>query len=75
MWFKKKKIEDFESKYQVGEFVSFRYRGSLSTGYIYARKKQEDGSILYDVQLGGECPAIIENVLEEDIPFSRNKKH
>ncbi len=75
MFFKKKKKEDFESKYQVGEFVSFRFNGALSTGYIYARKKKDDGEVVYDVQLGGECPSIIENVKEEDIPFSRSKKH
>ncbi|MCR5491832.1 MAG: hypothetical protein K6F32_06870 [Bacilli bacterium] len=74
MWFRKKKVEEFESKYQVGDFVRFRFNGPLSTGYIYARRKTSDGLILYDVQLGGECPSIIENVKEEDIPVLIKKK-
>lgn len=72
MWFKKKKIVDFESKYQVGEAVKFRRNGSLGIGIIQA-KRMKDGEVFYDVQYGGECPATATDVKESDIPLSMKK--
>lgn len=67
-FFKKKKPkEPINSKYQLGEMVRFRHKGEISPGYIYAIYKNESGDILYDVQIGGECPAIINGVREENI--------
>ncbi len=67
-FFKKKKGEPITgNKYALEQFVRFRYRGELSHGYIYAIKKSEDGHIIYDIQIGGECPAIIRGIGEEDI--------
>ena len=64
---KKKKFEPIKGKYQIGEMARFRYKGEISPGYIYAIYKNESGDILYDVQIGGECPAIINGVREEHI--------
>ena len=72
MWFKKKKQEEFESKYRVGEAVRFRRNGSLGIGIIQS-KKLKDGEVLYDIQFGGECPAIATDVKESDIPLSMKK--
>ena len=64
---KKAKIQVTNNKYQVGEFIRFRYKGEVNPGVIYDVEQKEDGSILYQVQIGGECPIIINNVLEKDI--------
>lgn len=70
---KKKKIEPqpIDSKYQLGEMIRFRYRGEISTGYIYQIYQKDDG-IYYDIQIGGECPAVIEGVKQEIILPRKN---
>jgi hypothetical protein len=76
MWpFKKKVKEEFieEAKFKIEEFVSFRHRNDLKCGYIYKIKKNDDGSIVYDIQIGGECPAIVNNIPEDKI--FRSKKY
>lgn len=68
-FFKKKKDNtkpEIDSKYQLGEMVRFRHKGEISPGYIYQIHQKEDG-IYYDIQIGGECPAIIEGVKEETV--------
>ena len=68
-FFKKKKQEnkeEIDSRYQLGEMIRFRHKGEVSTGYIYRIFQKSDG-IYYDIQIGGECPAIIEGVKEETI--------
>lgn len=69
-WFKKKKKEITGNKYSQGQTVRFKYRGEICPGYIYEVKLNDQGEIVYDVQIGGECPAIIENVPEDKI-FSK----
>ena len=67
-FFKKKKtIEVATGKYQVGDFVSFPYRGEMSPGMVYGVNKDEQGNIIYSIQIGGECPAIIRGVKEDTI--------
>lgn len=56
-----------KGKYEVGDLVKFRHRGELDPGYIYAVYLNANNEVVYDVQVGGECPAIIKNVLEKDI--------
>ena len=55
------------AKYQLRDFVRFRYRGEICCGIIYAASVNEDGHILYTVQIGGECPILVENYREENI--------
>lgn len=55
------------AKYQKGDFVNFRRRGELCFGYIYEAFTQDDGSITYTIQIGGQCPALLYNWKEEDI--------
>lgn len=69
---KKKKVVITNNKYQVGQFVSFRYKGEVCPGVIYDIKLDKDDNVIYDVQVGGECPFIVNNV-EEKIIFIKNK--
>ena len=66
---KTKKIE-INSKYKLQDFVQFRYRDSIALGYI-VDIKEKDGAILYDIQIGGECPAVIPDVEEKTISLKR----
>ena len=69
---KKSKVKITNNRYKEGEMVNFRYKGEVSPGLIYAIKLDEDNKVIYDVQIGGECPAIIYDVKEEEI-FARRK--
>ncbi len=64
---KRKKPEPIISKFQVGEFVQFRYQDSLHPGYVYSVSKNENEEIVYEIQIGGECPAIIKNIHENEV--------
>ena len=68
--FRKKKIKEIilNSKFSKGEFVKFKYRGEIAPGYIHDVKKDSNNTILYDIQIGGECPAII-NSVDEDLIY------
>ena len=69
--FKKKKYPK-NAKYQKKDSINFRYRNELLFGFI-CDAKEVDGKISYTIQLGGQCPAIIENYKEEDIIGLRKK--
>ena len=64
---KKKKTVTFNHLYNIGDHVKFRHRGELSPGYIYGYKLDSNNIVVYDVQIGGECPTIINNIKESDI--------
>ena len=65
----KKKVV-FDSKYHLEEQVMFPYRGDMTAGYIYEISLDENGEVIYSIQIGGECPAIIPNIKESDVrPF------
>lgn len=70
---KKKKPVINNNKYYVGQWIKFRHRGELEPGVIYDMNLDDEGDVIYDVQLGGECPVIIEGVKEKDI--IPNNKH
>ena len=65
--FKKKDKYPENAKYKKGDFVNFRRRGDLCFGYIYEAFIRDDGGIIYTIQIGGQCPALIYNWREEDI--------
>ena len=65
---RKKPKEVLNTKYKIGEFIAFKDRhNELTHGYIYSFKKDEAGNIIYDIQIGGECPAIIHDIAEDKI--------
>ena len=68
---KKKKITITGNRFKLGQLVSFKYRDEINPGIIYQVKLDKDNKIIYDVQIGGECPAIIYDVKEEDIFLRR----
>ena len=68
---KKKKITITGNRFKLGQLVSFKYRDEVNPGIIYQVKLDKDYKIIYDVQIGGECPAIIYDVKEEDIFLRR----
>lgn len=73
MWFSKKKKESLVSKYGVGDQVGYHYRGDNLFGYVYHIYKPKDGSILYDVQVAGQCPYLQKGLKEEEL-YLRVKK-
>ena len=69
LFFKKKpkKIIPENAKFSVGQLVHFRHRGELYFGFIYEIHYNPLGKIIYDIQVGGQCPAIIKEIPEEII--------
>lgn len=63
MFFKKKKID---SKYKTNDLVFFHYNNDLKLGNIVKIYKDND-EILYDIQIGGECPSVVKGILEDKI--------
>ena len=64
---KKKKQEPINSKFHLEQRVQYRDRyGDFIIGYVYKIRK-ENGKILYDVQVGGECPFIKKDIPEEEL--------
>ena len=72
-FFRKKKTVaiTINSKYHVDDFVKFRHRGELDPGVIANVKLGPSGEVLYDIQIGGECPITVENVPEKDVILKR----
>lgn len=66
-FFKKKKKVEIPSRYHEGDLVYFRFRGERAFGYIYAIKQDAQGKVIYDVQIGGQCPAILKDIPEESV--------
>jgi len=64
-WFKKKEWPT-NAKYQKKDFVRFKHKGEVHVGFVY-EAKEENGSILYTLQMGGECPTFAYNYKEENI--------
>ena len=67
---KNKQPKVIGNKFNIGERINFKYRGDMCPGLIYEVKYGKDNQILYDVQIGGECPAIIVNIKEEEIFYN-----
>lgn len=70
MWwpFKKKKKDPepvVESRFQVGDRVYFKHRGDRTIGHIWRIYAGENGEVLIDVQVGGQCPYILYGMKEE----------
>ena len=55
------------AKYKFRDFVRFRHRGELHFGFIHEARVDDEGNILYTLQMGGECPTFVYNYKEESI--------
>lgn len=72
--YKAKKAEiEISAKFKVGEFVHFRYRDELYFGYVNWISTGMNGTI-YDIQVGGQCPAVIKGIPEDKIFIIDKKK-
>ncbi len=59
-------IKPIKSKFKHGDMVRFRYENELTFGCILFIR-EVDNKILYDIQVGGQCPFIASLVEEKDI--------
>ncbi len=67
-FFRKKKSKFPEiAKYKKGDFVNFRYKNQLYFGFIYGARVDIDNNVIYTLQIGGECPALVNDIKEESI--------
>ena len=53
--------------------MNFKYRGEATTGYIYEFSQDNEGHVIYDIQIGGECPTVISGIPEDKIFVIKNK--
>lgn len=66
--FKKKKPKWIETaKYKKDDFVNFRYRNDLWFGYIWEAFLDNDGNVIYTIQIGGQCPSFVYKIPESTI--------
>jgi len=65
-----KRKNKFNSKYQIGEFISFHMDNDLKHGVIF-KIKEVDGLIFYDIKVGGEATWLAKDISEDKI--IRNK--
>ena len=42
-------------------------RGEVTNGYIYRIYLSPNGEVMYDIQVGGECPSILNEILENKV--------
>ena len=61
--------------YKMGQFVHFRYRDELYFGYVNWIYRGTNNEILYDIQVGGQCPAIIKGIREDTIFIMEERKN
>ena len=69
-FFRKKKqsqLITFSHQFNKGENVYFKHRDDMNPGIIYDIHQNKDGEVIYDVQIGGECPAVLKDIKEKDI--------
>ena len=67
MCFFRKKKKEINTKYKMKDFVSFKYRGERCFGWIYEIHYKEGEETIYDIQIGGQCPAILYNFKESQL--------
>lgn len=64
---RKKKVITINSRYHKGDVVNFKYRNEICPGIIYDVSISHSGEIVYDIQIGGECPTVIRYIKDQDI--------
>ena len=55
-WKKEKEVPVEGAKFKDGDLIYFRRRGERTVGYVCKVYYGENHEILYDVQVGGQCP-------------------
>ena len=64
---RKKKVITINSRYHKGDVVNFKYRNEICPGIIHDVSISHSGEIVYDIQIGGECPTVIRDIKDQDI--------
>ena len=71
MCFFKKKTQVVNTKYKKDDPVRFIYNGDEYIGWIYKIYPKDNQETIYDIQIGGQCPAVAKNVREKDISLRK----
>lgn len=72
--FKRKPKITIETKFKEGDPVRFRRKDELYFGWVYVIHVHEGKMTTYDVQIGGQCPMIIEGIEEDKLTLREEKK-
>lgn len=72
--FKKKNKVVVNTKFHIGDHVRFRYRDERYFGWIYKIHARQGSETTYDIQIGGQCPAILEGFKESELTLIEEKK-
>ena len=72
--FRKKPKVKIDSKFSDGDYVRFKHRGELTFGWVYNIYTDKEGKVIYDIQIGGQCPAILYGLKEEELTLIESEK-
>ncbi len=72
-FFKKKPKIVVETKFKIGDHVRFRYREERYFGWIYKVYPVNGQETMYDIQIGGQCPAILKGFKESELTLIEEK--
>ena len=69
-----RKKQKIVSKFSDGDYVRFKYRGELTFGWVYKIYTDKEGNVMYDIQIGGQCPAVLYGFQENQLTLMEEKK-
>ena len=73
-FFKKKKSKVvIETNFKVGDYVRFKYRGERYFGWVYQIYPVSGQETVYDIQIGGQCPAVLKGFKESELTLIEEK--
>lgn len=65
---KKTNIETkLDSKFKKNDYVDFWYKDDIYFGHISDVKLDKANNVIYDIDVAGQCPIMIENIKEEKV--------
>ena len=69
MLFKKRnKVVTYQDpKYKIDDYVDFFYKNDLYFGHISNIYLDENKQVLYDIDIAGQCPATLSEILESKV--------
>lgn len=68
MFFKKKKPEIvINSKFHMNDYVDFFYKDDVYFGHVSNIYLDDNGYVLYDIDIAGQCPTTFTNIKEEKL--------
>lgn len=62
-----REIPNISSKFHVGDFVDFWHRDDVYFGIVSGVEKLSGNSILYDIDIAGQCPTTFTKIPEEKV--------